>query len=173
MQHFKNIGAGLLILAVFFALIVVMKPAARAKRPNNSSGEPELLVLDTKETPEVSYLPTGTIEVRFDKPLTISSDFLVGIGQTKSVRDMELNKSTVTVHAEGSSVKLKQKGAYFVMIFTRNLEGKPDTGTAVRVMIIIGPWPHPVNRKLLRPVPDWIRLSKAPHRGFSFGGGLF
>jgi hypothetical protein len=156
-----------ILLVIFGLLWFFQKPQSVAERTPKAKG-PELLILKTKETPEVNYQLIGTVELRFDQPLSIKSDFIMGIGRAKSAKNMELDKSTVELHSEGSTVELKEKGAYYVMIFTRNLDGKPSTAAAVRVMIIIGPWPHPVDRRLLQPVPEWIRIAKAPPRGFVF-----
>lgn len=122
------------------------------------SSRPNILSLDTNETPQWQSLPTGSQEIRLKEPVTVSTDYMLSYSYMAKI-DEKPSKSDVVHDRRG--VTFTQPGFYHVHILERDSSGRINSTPLHKFNIIVGDWPSPFRPRRDRSLPDGVQMINA------------
>lgn len=160
MQQFRRpqfwVLVGLVIIILIVAGVVYRNPS-RGTKSGTKSSTATFLEIQTGETPLWQQLPNGTPEIRFTKPVTIRSNYVIGLSY-HSGPEMLPKGGEVSIQSEDKIVRLEKLGAHIIALMQRDADGEINPLIRHKLLIIIGDWPEPIEPRRDKPLPKGVEL---------------
>lgn len=153
---------GLVIILLVTALVIYWNPiqvnqGGGASIPGPGQSGLRFLEVQTGETPLWQQLPNGTSEIRFTRPVTIRSNYVIGLSY-HSGPEMLPKGGEVSIQSENKSVRLEKLGAHIIALMQRDADGEINPLIRHKLLIIIGDWPEPIEPRRDKPLPEGVEL---------------